>query len=349
MRRFALTLACCAMFAALALMALMARPSIAQTLPTPQPILPGQVILTPEQTEVFDPDVCFKALPIKLNSLVYIKAGTNIRNAPNMSAALVWNTMLDNQDEDGNPKDEILSIPALVLEGPVCDDGYQWWRIQFTQTQGNHGWVAEGRPTDEGYNLIVLSESAIPDCPAVPYPVSVGAQAQAFGNLRLRAEASLEGQVKTVIPYGTQFRIIGGSECREGLRWWQARVTVLEVVYEGWVAERESAEGDVTLLPANLDLRVCGAPLNLPLGARAFVRYVTGDPKSLRAEPSREGQLLATLVDGVPLRIEGGPVCADELNWWRVTVLASTPITGWLAEGSAGAGYWIRLLPAGRP
>jgi hypothetical protein len=37
-------------------------------------------------------------------------------------------------------------------------------------------------------------------------------------------------------------------------------------------------------------------------------------------------------------------VCRDNLNWWKVRVLASQEVVGWLAEGSAGVGYWISTI-----
>ena len=45
-----------------------------------------------------------------------------------------------------------------------------------------------------------------------------------------------------------------------------------------------------------------------------------------------------------PFVIEGGPVCRENLNWWRIRVLASQEVVGWMAEGSSGIGYWMRAI-----
>jgi len=227
--------------------------------PTPQPIAPNTSITDPSITATLDPNVCLPALNIPIGAEIFLKPGVNVRNLPTLSGALVWNTVYDQFDAEGKPLDPLLRIPARVLEGPVCANGYQWWRVEFTRSAGNHGWVAEGRP-DQGYFIVT------------------------------------------------------------GARLPTATPTV------------------------NLTPSLCANPRPFPIGARAFVTYTDRLPKSLRAEPRLSGALLATLVAGVPLIIEGGPVCADGLNWWQVRVLASQPVVGWLAEGSPYVGYWIRLL-----
>ncbi|MCS6835569.1 MAG: hypothetical protein NZ750_06080 [Anaerolineae bacterium] len=227
--------------------------------PTPQPIAPNTPIVDPAVTATLSPNVCPPALNIPIGTEIFIKSGVNVRNLPTINGALVWNTVYDQFDAEGKPLDPQLRIPARVLEGPICANGYQWWRVEFTRTAGNNGWVAEGRP-DQGYFIVV--------------------------------------GVRLPTPMPT-----------------------------------------LDLTPTT-----CANPRPLPIGARAYVSYNDRQPKALRAEPRLSGALLATLVDGVPLIIEGGPVCSDGLNWWQVRVLASQPVVGWLAEGSPYLGYWIRLL-----
>jgi Tol biopolymer transport system component len=66
-------------------------------------------------------------------------------------------------------------------------------------------------------------------------------------------------------------------------------------------------------------------------------RVIPGDSNNVRDQPARSGALLGAIPGGVEFAVLDGPVCADGLNWWRV----STPdITGWTVEGS-GADYWI--------
>ena len=80
-------------------------------------------------------------------------------------------------------------------------------------------------------------------------------------------------------------------------------------------------------------------------GQRGFIYYYDDKPKSLRAAPGENSTLLFTLVFGVPFIVEeGGPVCANNMNWWKVRVLASTPVIGWVSEGSTFAGYWLATI-----
>ena len=119
---------------------------------------------------------------------------------------------------------------------------------------------------------------------------------------------------------------------------------VVNVAYDGWMAEGQSQD-NYYLLPEDLDAQsVCAMPRDFSIGQQVRVYYREGGPKSLRAAPGVDAPLLFSLVRNMPMVIEGGPICRDDLNWWQVRVLASTPVTGWMAEGSPGVGYWIAPL-----
>jgi uncharacterized protein YraI len=102
------------------------------------------------------------------------------------------------------------------------------------------------------------------------------------------------------------------------------------------------------LIPADLpsfeDGTVCGAPLDLPLGATAYVSSFDGYPHNLRAAPGTTAPITEELLDGVSFEMIGGPVCRNNLNWWQVRLLGLAPLEGWIAEGSTGVGYWISLI-----
>lgn len=307
--------------------------------PYPIPITPGVPLGSPTPEDLVGEDDCYPPQPFSEGDTVFIKAGVNIRDEPSQSSALVWNTMYDNVDERGRPLDIPLAIPARVVGGPVCAQGYNWWQVTGLD---NPGWVAEGRPDESGYWVYIPGVGAFAQCDTV-YNLRVGQTVDLVDNARVREAADPNSLTKIVVPLGTPVQIIGGPTCIEPYLWWQVRVTVLGFTYEGWMAE--AAAGFYYLVPQDLptleDGTLCANPLNLTIGARAEVDYFTGPPKTLRIAPDLQSAALFTLVDGVPLIIEGGPICADNFNWWQVRVLGGVQVIGWLSEGSPGIGYWI--------
>jgi hypothetical protein len=303
--------------------------------PTPFPIQPGVPLVTSTPTR--DPAVCDTPLPVRMGQTIYIKPGVNIRAQPSESSAIMWNTVYDNTDERGQLNDRIFNIAARVVEGPVCNGGLNWWRV--TGLRGN-GWVGEGR-RDLGFYIIVPGADTA--CNSI-YTLQPGKLANLLFNVKVHEDRSLTSRVKTVAPAGTPVFILGGGECVNGYKWWNVRVTVVNVLYEGWMVESDGS--DLFLIPSDLpnleDGTLCGPPLNLIIGQEAVVNTGgVGEAIALRAAPGKGAPLLYSLVDNVPLVIEGAPVCKENLNWWQVRVLASQPVVGWMAEGSQGVGYWI--------
>lgn len=314
--------------------------TMAQTIrPTPIPVTPGAAIypITPTR----NPNVCANALPLQIGEVIFIKEGVNLRNLPSLSGGIVWNTVYDNRDAVGRVRNETVNVAATILEGSVCADGYNWWRVGGLDAPG---WVAEGRP-ESGYFIISPRIISLGSCTPI-YPLSAGMTAELRANARVRESANTDSRVRTVAPAGATLEIVEGGQCVEGYRWWRVRVTVADFLYDGWMAEGEY--GDYYLVPANLpntaDGTLCGAPLELAEGTRAYVNDKSNTPKALRTAPNENAPRIATMVNGVPMIIEAGPVCNGNLNWWRVRVLASTPIVGWMAEGSRGVGFWISTI-----
>lgn len=312
----------------------------AQDRTPPVPIQPGQSLIT--VTPTFPPDECYKPLPIVIGQEIFIEPGVNIRNAPTQSAALVWNTIYNSYDEDGDVVEPQISPAAIVVEGPVCAEGYNWWRITGLE---NNGWVAEGRPDQGGYFLIVPGFSPGTTCSPRP-DLLPGIPAELLLNTRVRELPDPASRTKTIAPAGSAVDIIGGPECVGTTLWWLVRVTVVDFTYEGWMAE---GEDDLIWLvprdrPSLEDGTLCADPRPFFVGMRGLVSYGEGPPKNLRIGPGEIYPILFDLVRNVPFVIEGGPVCSGNLNWWKIRVLASQPVVGWMAEGSPGVGYWMREL-----
>lgn len=321
--------------------------SIGLSLPThaqrtdPIPYTPGVPLR--EVTATFSPNFCFEPFTLRPGDLIYIRPGVNIRTAPTRSSAIAWNTIFDNRDEDGEVIDVPLAVPASIVEGPVCAEGFNWWRVSGT---GNPGWVAEGRPDQAGY--FILAQSAAPGrtCDS-RYTFAVGQTVTLIANARIREAPSTETLTRTIVPAGDPILITGGPQCVDGFLWWAVRAEVVNFVYEGWMAEGQP-EDNYFLIPTDLpslaDGTLCANPRPFSAGMRGYVDYRSGGPKSLRTAPRIDATLLFSLVDGVPFVVEDGPVCSGNLNWWKITVLASAPVTGWMAEGSPGVGYWMTEL-----
>ena len=150
---------------------------------------------------------------------------------------------------------------------------------------------------------------------------------------------------QTVVSAGETVLVLGGPECVDGWRWWQVQATVLDITYQGWMAETFYER----TLVADIDARadddsICGAPLTFEAGQRGYVDYGAGPPKYLRDAAGLTGVPMFSLVRNIPFVIVDGPVCRNALNWWKIRVLASTEVIGWMAEGSSGIGYWMRAL-----
>ncbi|MDQ7024154.1 MAG: SH3 domain-containing protein [Anaerolineae bacterium] len=307
----------------------------------PVPLTPGQPLSGQSIQPTLPYTDCYAPLPIEVGQVIYIESGVNIRSAPSGSSPIVWNTVVNNRDEDGNVIANPLQIIATVLEGPVCDTGTNWWRVTLP---GNDGWVSEGRPFSSGGYLIHSSVIAR-DC-ASYFELQAGQLADLMLDARVRTEPSLNARVRTVAAAGSPVFVVGGSECVDGIRWWLVRVEVVDVIYEGWMAE--GVDGLVWLLPTNLpdsdDGTLCGVALDLPFGQRAYVHSLEEIPRNMRIAPGIESPIMFQLVDGVPFIVVGGPVCRNNLNWWQIEVLSSVTVTGWMAEGSQGVGYWISTI-----
>jgi len=69
-------------------------------------------------------------------------------------------------------------------------------------------------------------------------------------------------------------------------------------------------------------------------------RVLPGDANNVREQPARASTLLGAIPGGTEFTVLEGPICADDLIWWRVR---TDDITGWTVEGS-GSDYWIEPL-----
>jgi len=89
------------------------------------------------------------------------------------------------------------------------------------------------------------------------------------------------------------------------------------------------------LIPAVQAQGNCGdAPApRLIVGGEGFVMFTDGNPLNVRDAATLNGAVTGQLPEGTAFSVLDGPVCADDIFWWRVTAGA---LSGWIAEGVAG-------------
>jgi hypothetical protein len=254
-----------------------------------------------------------------------VRGGTYVRNGPSASTPFV------------NYYAEAVNV--TIVDGPVCDgQRYFWWKVRGP---GNDGWVAEGTP--QQYFMRPGAFPANTLCPTAA-DLTLGQQTRLLTGVRVRAEASRGGLVLTVAPAGSIADVLEGPNCTGGYNWWKIRVTVLDVLYTGWVAD--GFEGVALVIDAEATPEPeCGPPANLRVGGQGYVQYIDQIPKNMREAPGTDTELVATLLDGIGFTIIGGPVCATGYNWWQIQILSRPDVVGWLADN------WITLLKPekGRP
>jgi hypothetical protein len=298
--------------------------------PIPPPTLIPTITHTPGPTTFFLTTLvpsatpgCAAPLPFEVDSLVYVIGGVYVRYEPNGSSP--WVNYYSQR------------TVVRITGGPVCDGiRYNWWQVRGP---GNDGWVAEGSPGSYFMSLAAPPGGGTPCNP--PAALTIGERARLLNDLNVRQTASADGLVITVAPAGSFVDVLEGPVCISGLNYWRVRATVVNVNYVGWVADASSSGTPWMQAEFFMATPVCAPPLALGIGSRAYVSYKGNSPKSLRAAPSVNAELVATLLDGIGFEVIGGPVCgADGYNWWQIRILSRPDVTGWLAEGGPG-NYWI--------
>jgi hypothetical protein len=97
--------------------------------------------------------------------------------------------------------------------------------------------------------------------------------------------------------------------------------------------------GDPTQTPAGSPTQTSIANETLKVGIEALIS--TGDvPLNMRSDPGSKGSVVARLPGDTRVSITGGPVAADGVLWWQVTVLTTSgdaaKKSGWCAEQASG-------------
>lgn len=301
-------------------------PAYGQSLPTQTPVAPTLTpFLTPTPTlpvlALTPAGGCSPALQLTLGTQVLVDPGLNVRATPSVSGALLSYLA----------EEKLLRL----IDGPVCANGYNWWRVSGF---GEPGWIIEGTPNR--YYIAPYTDPNTVNCFPTQPGMQVGATVRAVTGSRVRAEADAGAFVVTVANAGSLLTILEGPRCLDGLVWWRVRANyaVTNAAVEGWVAEGYPGEIYIEPLSAGTaTAQPCVRPLNWSVGMRGAAVARGGVARRLRAEANANAPLVLELLDGVAFEVLAAPpVCSGGYNWWNVRIL-TTGITGWIAEGVPGA------------
>jgi len=263
---------------------------------------------------------CAAPLALTVGSQIIVDGGLNVRYTPSVSGVLL-NYFADEK-------------LVRLIDGPVCANGYNWWRVAGI---GEPGWIIEGTPGR--YFIQTYIDPDTVNCFPPRAGIAVGGQVRAVTGSRVRDAADLGAFVITVAQPGSLLTILEGPRCFDGLIWWRVRTNfaVTSAVVEGWIGEGYPGEYWIEpVTAAGATPLPCARPLGWSVGTRGAAVARDGVPRRLRAAPDANAALLLELIDGVAFEVLAAPpTCAGGYNWWSVRIL-TTGITGWIAEGTPG-------------
>lgn len=266
---------------------------------------------------------CGTPLALGAGSHINTRPGIYIRNLPTRSGGIA----------------EYLqsSLTFRVVDGPICADNLNWWQVRGPSNI-NPGWIAEKESPAGRYLIFKADVDPATLCPE-PLNFASGSQMPLLNDVRIRQEPGLNALVLHVAPQGDTATVISGPTCVDELNWWQVQVPWQGIIIQGWLAEGRF--GATFVLDPDLPDpdAICGPAMRgLSIGERGSVNAIDNQPKNLRAAPGLDGALLYSLIEGIAFEIVGGPVCADNLNWWQIQIISRPEVIGWLSEG--GPGNW---------
>ncbi|GAB4527180.1 MAG: hypothetical protein OHK0046_44710 [Anaerolineae bacterium] len=206
------------------------------------------------------------------------------------------NNVRDSASTDGARLGQLTSGTVMdVLEGPVCAEGYTWWRVESGAISG---WTVEG--ADGEYWLEPLTEpdsASLPTATISPLPtrkpasdlpdgiagLEIGGRARITtspeDSLRVRSGSGTDFAIVERLPNGAVVDLIGEPIEAEGLVWWPVRT---ESGTEGWAVAEVEDNGQLvrTLLPLcpyTTDRLAFNQTETLAGGTQAVSHLITSD------------------------------------------------------------------------
>ncbi|MCC6803286.1 MAG: SH3 domain-containing protein [Anaerolineae bacterium] len=265
---------------------------------------------------------CYGALPTRL------QVGGQGRVTPGLPNSL------RTQPYRGYDSIVLGEIPAggvfTVIGGPSCFDGMYWWQVNYN---GTMGWTPEGSNTGVYWTEPVTNNTG---CMSVVSRLSVGATGRVTpglpNTLRTQPIQGAGSGFITNIYAGSQFYIIGGPVCNNGITWWQINYNGLT----GWTGEGQGYQYWAEPVgPVSTPIPVCNDSFMI-LNSTGRVR--PGLPNRLRAQPTVNSATLASMPAGDTFIVLSGPNCVDGLSWWQVSYRGTI---GWTAQSQTNGQNWI--------
>jgi uncharacterized protein YgiM (DUF1202 family) len=203
----------------------------------------------------------------------------------------------------GYAVDQILpgATQAVVLDGPVHADGYQWYQLQLPSggivwTIGEGLAASSGGGNDGGGSALFQAGDTV----AVDAP-----------RLNGRTGPGLGYGVDQVLLGGAQAVVLNGPVWADGYQWYQLQLTSGDVVWaigEGLIA----SDG--------------GEDPGFAVGDTATVAT---DGLNLRSAASRAAPIIRVLPEGAAVTVTGSPLWAEGYTWYPVRT--GTGTIGWVA------------------
>ena len=217
-----------------------------------------------------------------------------------------------------------------VIDGPVCANGYQWFKVSFA---GGQGWTAEG--SNGNYWLTPVNNYACSNSPA-PRLREGDAGYVLPGDpnaLRDNPGTGSGSSVISNIPGGASFTVIGAAVCgNEGRRWYP----ILYNGQYGWTAE---GEGSTYWIAPQTNTATCSNSPTPRLTVGGYGMITPGLPNVIRNNANTgSSMVIGQIPAGGVFYITGAGVCgANDGRLWYPIIYNG--LSGWTAEGE-GNTYW---------
>jgi hypothetical protein len=137
-----------------------------------------------------------------------------------------------------------------VLDGPRCTAAFTWWQVNYN---GVTGWTVESDGTEYWLEPFTGEETPVATPTAEAAPIicdpALPPRLQRFETARVtpgdpnnvRREPGRSNERVGELPGGSEFRVLDGPRCADGLTWWNVQ-SAANSTLTGWTVEGASGE-----------------------------------------------------------------------------------------------------------